>query len=107
MTTTIKGEAGNVIGATITTGAILNATTVTSAELHAVSPNGGDVLEWTATIDSATATSIVLSYAIPAQLARGTWSVRPFLYVSAVLVTSLDLDSQLIRVVPDRVPQPT
>jgi hypothetical protein len=108
MTTTIKGEVGNVIGATVTTGALLDGTTVTSATFRAVSPDGGDVLTWTATIDSATTTSIVLSYEITAQLARGTWSIRPFLYtVGPVLVTALDIDSQQIRVQPDRVPQPT
>ena len=108
MTTTIKGEAGNVIGATVTTGALLDATTITSAALHAVSPEGGDVLEWAADIDSATTTTIVISYEIPAQLARGRWFIRPFLYTAGpVLVTSLDIDSQQIQVQPDRVPQPT
>lgn len=108
MTTTIKGEAGNVLVQPVTLGALLDGTTVTSAVFRVIAPNGGDVLTWTATIEAATTTSITLAYTLPEQLSRGAWSLRPFLYTgSSVLVTSLLLASQQIQVAPDLVPPPT
>lgn len=106
MTTTIKGEAGNVIAQPVTLGALLDGTTVTSATFRAVGPTGA-VETWEASIESPTTTSITLTYTLPAALTRGTWSLRPFLYVGGVLVTSLDLDSVQIQVTPDRVPPPS
>jgi hypothetical protein len=106
MTTIIKGEVGNVIVQPITTGALLDGTTVTTATFRATAPNGGNVETWTASIESPTATSLTLAYTLPAPLSRGVWSVRPFLYVGGVLVTSIDLDSQRIQVTPDIVPPP-
>ncbi len=107
MTTTIKGEAGNVLVMSVSLGALLDGTTVTSAAFRVVAPSGGAVATWAATIEAQTTTSLTLAYTLPAALARGTWAIRPFLYTgSSVLVMHLLLMSREFQVVPDRVPPP-
>lgn len=106
MSLKIKGEAGNVIAMTISVAAgSLDLTTVTTASMRATDPDG-EFVAWASDIESATATEIVIVHAFAAQLAAGVWRARPFLYVGGVLVTSLDLDSVVLRVVPDPVPAP-
>ena len=101
----IKGEAGNVLAFTVALGELLDGTTVTSASVKATKPDGTSVV-FAATIETADETSIVVAITIAAQLARGAWSMRPFLYVAGVLVTSIDIDSTRFTVTPDRVPPP-
>lgn len=103
-TIVLTGEANDVLVFPITLGALVNGTTITSAILRARAPGGGPFLDWVAALELPTLTSIVLTYAIPAQLAEGLWTVRPLIYVGASLVTSARLASQQFRVRPDAIP---
>lgn len=105
MATVIKGEPGNVLAFSIALGDLLDGTTVTSASVRATKPDG-TVVTLAGVIEAAGETSIVVTHTIAAQLARGEWSMRPFLYVSSVVVTSVDIDSIRFTVTPDRVPYP-
>jgi hypothetical protein len=106
MTTTVSGEAGTEIAAPLSFGALLNGTTVTSGVLRVRPVAGGTIQTWAAAIESATTTGLTLVYTVPSQLAAGKWLVRPFVYVSGVLVTTPTFRSQQILVVPDPITSP-
>lgn len=103
MSVEILGEVGNVLVMTVNLGSLLDGTSVTSAEFHAISPIG-EALTWEADIETASATLIVLAHELLSALMRGGWYVRPVLFTgSGVRVQSIILRSVRVDVVPDPV----
>lgn len=102
---TITGEAGSEIAQPLTFGTLIDGTTISSVVLRALAPDG-QLHSWPTSLEAMTATTGRAVFAIPAQLARGAWKVRPFVYVAGALVTSIRFRTAPFTVTPDPISAP-